>query len=126
MISQGNIVRVTTEQAVWETPKVNPYQRTEIDVGGPFEIIAVRREQNFVNVFDADGNALWQTAGTATAVDPDGDVFVILGAQLEKRAGLDGALLCTIELPAAGRVVTVDEDGFPVVHHGQALTKYTP
>jgi outer membrane protein assembly factor BamB len=123
----GRVARITqNEQAVWSTaPGMGP-QGNMIDVGGPFETIAAIRTEDVVDVFDADGNPQWQTPGSAAVVDPNGDVYVIVGDSLEKRAGADGALLCTTALPLPGQWLAIDELGAPIVLDDQAITKYAP
>jgi hypothetical protein len=117
--------RITqNQQVLWSTaPGQNVY--FSLDVGGPDETVAAHTNPNVVDVLDADGSPRWQTAGSHAAVDPNGDVFVINGSDLEKRAGVDGALICTTALPQTGRLA-LDEQGFPVVLDSESITKYSP
>jgi cysteine-rich repeat protein len=123
----GRVARITqNQQAIWSTlPGIGP-QGNMIDVGGPFETIAAVRTQDVVDIFDANGNPQWQTPGSAAVVDPNGDVYVIVDDALEKRAGADGALLCSTALPMPGRWLAIDELGAPIVLDDQAITKYAP
>jgi hypothetical protein len=123
----GKVARITPdEQVAWVTAAAGFSNAERIDVGGPFETVAAVRAGNVVDVFDANGNPQWQTPGTSVRVDPDGDLFVIVGDALEKRAGADGALLCTTVLPLPGYSLAIDEQGAPIVLDSQSITKYSP
>jgi hypothetical protein len=123
----GRVARISqAEQVAWVTDAVGFSNTDRIDVGGPFDTVAAVRVGNIVDVFDAAGNPQWQASGTSVAIDPNGDVFVIVGNDLEKRAGADGALLCTIVLNGPGHSLAIDEQGAPIVLDNQSITKYAP
>jgi outer membrane protein assembly factor BamB len=122
------LARITQDhQIVWSLPPTPGYSNQVIDIGGPIETIAARRQNNIVEVLDADGTPRWQIAGRSVEVDPNGDVFLIVnGGFIEKRAGADGALLCSTPLPASPNSLALDEWGFPIVREYTSISKYSP